>query len=551
MHGKKVFNQALLQILTELELPVPPKLVIEEPKDPKNGDLATNAALLLAKQAKKSPLELAQIFARRLPEICPAIIRAEAVRPGFCNVSFSPQFWQEVIPAVEKAGANFGKSNYGQKEKVLVEYVSANPTGPLHVGHGRGAATGDSVAKILAAAGFDVSTEYYLNDAGRQMRLLGQSILLRAKELKGETINFPEDCYKGKYIYDLASEILQITPDLLSLPEAEALKICQKFGEENILANIKDDLNNFCCSHDNYFPESSLIENGAVDKTFKVLAESGRSFEKDGAIWFDTQNLEDDQNRVLRKSDGSLTYFATDIAYHHDKFQRGYTWLIDVWGADHHGYIPRMKAAIREMGRDPEKFSVLLIQLVNLMENGKPKGMSTRAGEFVTLADVINDVGTDAARFMFLSRSPDVPLDFDLELAKKRSLDNPVYYVQYAHARICALARRAEERGIILADAPGAKLLSLLTEPEELAILRQLDDFENTVIAAARNLAPHYITRWLMDLAAKLHAYYAKFPILQQDNLALSQARMALLKASGQALRNGLSLLGVSAPDAM
>lgn len=551
MHGQKFLKKALSDILSEMGLPVPEKMVVEEPKDPKNGDLSTNAALLLAKEAKQPPMALAEKLALRLVETRPEIASAVAAKPGFCNVVFVPKFWQEVIPEVERQGNDFGKSNAGDHERVLVEYVSANPTGPLHVGHGRGAAVGDSVARILEAAGYDVATEYYLNDAGRQMRLLGLSILVRAKELSGQATELPKDCYKGEYIIDLARELLEARPDLITLPENEAQEICSIFGQEKILAGIKADLARFGCRHDRYFSESSLVKGGAVEKAFEALKSKGRSFEADGALWFESKSLGDDQNRVLKKSDGSLTYFASDIAYHKDKFDRGYEWLIDVWGADHHGYIPRMKAAIMDMGQNPDKFSVLLIQLVNLFENGKAVGMSTRAGEFVTLAEVLDEVGVDAARFMFLSRSCDVSLDFDLELARRRTLDNPVYYVQYAHARVCALMRRAEERGIIIPQKSDPASLSLLVEPEDIAILRQLDAYAPTVAAAAKATAPHYITRWLMELSARLHAYYAKHTIIQADNPALTLARLALLRASGQAIRNGLELLGVSAPESM
>lgn len=548
MGPSQIIREALSEICGQMNLPVPAKLVVEAPKNPSHGDLSTNVALLLAKEAKQPPRKLAEQIAEALPDVCDSILRVEIAGPGFCNITMKTGYWTGFIQAIEEAGASWGHSEIGHGRRALVEYVSANPTGPLHIGHGRGAAIGDSVARILRAAGYGVETEYYLNDAGRQMRLLGKSILLRARQSKGEEIEFPEDCYKGDYIKELASEILALRPELLEMDDP--VDICRKFGMEKILAGIKADLARFRCEHQRFFSESSLVDNGAVAKTLDTLRASGRSYEEDGAIWFETISLGDDRNRVLRKSDGTLTYFATDIAYHHDKFDRGNDWLIDVWGADHHGYIPRMTAAIVDMGQDPAKLSILLVQLVKLLANGEVLPMSTRAGEFVTLAQIIDEVGVDAARFMFLSRSCDSPLDFDLEVVKRRSLDNPVYYVQYAHARVQALLRRAMEKGIPLQN-PSAEGLSQLDTADDMAILRQLADFEEVCQAAATALAPHYISRYVLDLAARLHSYYAKYTVIQPDDLALSQARLRMLRCAGQVLANGLFLLGVEAPEAM
>lgn len=551
MKAKEVLASALNIILADMNLPVPEKLVIEEPKDSKFGDLSTNVAMLLAKTAGQPPRKIAENLAARLTEQLPQIVRATVAGPGFINITFSPKIWRETIIDVEKEGASYGYSNVGANRKVLVEYVSANPTGPLHVGHGRGAALGDSVARLLRASGYNVATEYYLNDAGRQMRMLGLSIWLRAKELLGGTAEFPEDCYKGEYIRELARELLQKQPDLLTLPEADGQSICQSWGTEQILAGIRVDLDKFGCGIDRYASEAALVKNGAVDAAMQHLHESGKSYEEAGALWLNTMENGDDRNRVLRKSDGFLTYFATDIAYHQDKFDRGHEWLIDVWGADHHGYIPRMRAAITDMGHDPNKFSVMLVQLVNLLRNGEQVAMSTRSGQFETLANVIREVGSDAARFMFLSRSSDSPLDFDLDLAKKRTMDNPVYYVQYAHARVCALLRRAAERGINVSASTPPEILARLDNAEEITILRHLSIFAETIARAAQNLAPHQISKYLLDLAALLHSYYAKYKIIMCDDFALSSARLSLLRASGQVLANGLYLLGVSAPDTM
>lgn len=551
MQPKIALANALNDVIAELGLETPEKLVIEEPRQAEFGDLSTNAALLLAKQAGKPPRELASRIAARLKEICPLISNVEVAGPGFCNFTFAPQAWRGIIARIETEGGAFGNSGAGKGKRALVEYVSANPTGPLHVGHGRGAALGDSAARLLRAAGYAVATEYYLNDAGRQMETLGKSIRLRALEETGQKVEYPQDCYQGEYIRELARQVLAENPDLPALSEDGAIAICREFGASEILTEIKTDLAEFRCEHQSFASEKSYLDNGAVAKALGKLEAEGRLYEKDGALWLETVSQNDDHDRVLRKSDGSLTYLATDIAYHRDKFSRGFEWLIDVWGADHHGYIPRMRAAIRDMGDDPDKFTVLLVQLVNLLRDGKPVAMSTRAGEFVTLAEVVREVGTDAARFMFLSRSNESPLDFDLELAKRRSLDNPVYYVQYAHARVCALLRRAEERGVKVPEKTAPELLAPLDSREEIALMRQLCAFEDVVADAAAALAPWRVSRYLLGISGIMHGYYAQRKIIDADDEAGTIARLALLRACAQTIRNGLFLLGVSAPEIM
>lgn len=551
MRAIDTLRTALMGILTEEGLAWPSKTVIEPPRDPRHGDLSVNAAMLLAKEARTAPRELAQLFARRLMERCPDLQGAEAAGPGFCNVTFSPGFWQRTVTDIETAGEVWGRSAEQKPRRILLEYVSANPTGPLHVGHGRGAAVGDSLARLLRAVGHEVHTEYYINDAGRQMRLLGLSVWLRVRELAGRDVVFPEDFYRGEYIVQLARTMLDAAPGLPDMPEDQGQDRCYDFAMNAILNGIKADLADFRVEHQNWFSEKTLVEDGAVDAAFAALTTNGHTREQDGAFWFATQTLGDDKDRVLRKSDGSLTYFASDIAYHHDKFRRGYDWLIDVWGADHHGYIPRMRAAITAMGKAGESFDVVLIQLVNLLRNGKPVSMSTRAGTFETLADVIKEVGTDAARFMFLSRKSDSPLDFDLELVKQRSMDNPVYYVQYAHARICAVLRRAQERGITLPATTDLRLLAALDTPEDMALLRKAAAFEDMLAQAARALSVHHVSHYLTELSGLLHSYYARHQVLLPEDAERSLARLALLRAIRQVLRNGLDVLGVSAPDAM
>ena len=551
MRATDVLRSALMGIVEEMGLNWPAKAVIEPPRDPKHGDLAANIAMLLAREAHKNPRELAQIFVEKLPQRCADIEKVEVAGPGFCNVTFRQHFWRKTVCEVEATGAAYGQSSVGQGRKTLVEYVSANPTGPLHVGHGRGAAVGGSLARLLRKAGFDVETEYYINDAGRQMRILGLSVWLRVKELAGRPVEWPEDYYRGSYIIDIAREMLAEDPSLPDMEDQAGQDRCYERAMNEILDGITADLADFRVEHQHWFSEKTLVESGAVKAAFDALTEAGHTFDKDGAFWFATQALGDDKDRVLRKSDGSLTYFASDIAYHHNKFQRGYDWLIDIWGADHHGYVPRMRAAITAMGKPRESFDVVLIQLVNLLQGGKPVSMSTRAGTFETLADVVKEVGAAAARFMFLSRKSDTSLDFDLELATQRSLDNPVYYVQYAHARICAVLRRAEERGITLPAAATDELLAALDTPEDMALLRKMAGFEDMVATAAQALAVHHVSHYLMDLAGMLHSYYAKHQVLLADDTARTLSRLALLRAVSQVLRNGLDLLGVSAPEAM
>lgn len=551
MRATQELTHALQKVVAELGYAWPAKAVIESPKGNHNCDLAANVAMVLAKEAHCPPRELAARLAAELPQHSAAIAAVDIAGPGFLNVTFTPDFWHQTVLDIEHAAENFGSVTLGAGRKTQVEFVSANPTGPLHIGHGRGAAVGDSLARLLRFAGFDVSTEYYVNDAGRQMRLLGFSVWMRAKELHGESIEIPKDFYRGDYIIDLAREVLALHPDLLECSEAAGQDICFEYAMQSILAGIKQDLQDFRVEHQVWFSEKTLVEHGAVEETFARLKKSGLAFEQDNALWFATTTLGDDKDRVLKKSDGTLTYFASDIAYHDDKYQRGFDVLIDVWGADHHGYIPRMRAAVSALGRAPESFDVVLIQLVNLLANGKPISMSTRAGTFETLADVVKEVGVDAARFMFLSRKSDSPLDFDLELVKQRTMDNPVYYVQYAHARICAVLRRATERGLTLSDAVTLAELAPLRTAEDMALLRMIERFDDEIYAAASALAAHHVSHYLMELASVLHSYYAKHQVIQNDDPKLTIARLALLRSVAQVLRNGLTLLGVSAPDTM
>ncbi len=551
MDAIQSLRAALQKIVQEMGLNFPAKVTIEPPRDVKHGgDLAANVAMMLSKEAKMAPRALAESLAEKLQAEA-NIATVEVAGPGFLNVTFKPKFWQETLLHMEAQGNRFGADVVEEKKKAQVEYVSANPTGPLHIGHGRGAAVGDSLARILRFAGHEVATEYYINDAGNQMRLLGYSVWLRARELAGLEVQWPESYYKGSYIIDIAKEMLDKEPQLLEKDDAVAQDECYEYAMNSIMDGIKQDLQDFRVGHEVWFSEKSLVDRGAIDAGFAALKDAGLSYEKDDALWFATESLGDDKDRVLRKSDGSLTYFASDIAYHHHKFERGFDYLIDVWGADHHGYIPRMRAAIAAIGHKQEDFDVVLIQLVNLLENGKPVSMSTRAGTFETLADVVAEVGVDAARFMFLSRKSDSPLDFDLELVKQRSMDNPVYYVQYAHARICALLRRCEEGGLSLPETSGKAEVQALTHADDLALIRMAARFPHVVKLAAQNLGPHFISHYLSECASTLHSYYAKHHILQEQDTQLAKARLTLLRTVGRMLATGLDLLGVSAPKAM
>jgi arginyl-tRNA synthetase len=478
----------------------------------------------------------------------PRIAGIDIAGPGFLNFTFAPSFWHETIAAVREAGGGYGTSTLGNGVRVQVEYVSANPTGPLHIGHGRGAALGDSLVRILEKAGYDVEAEYYVNDAGRQMLILGSSIWYRLKELAGRDVAEPEDYYRGDYIIDIARDVLAANPGILDMDEAKAVEICKDHGMNDILDGIRDDLRAFGVRHDVWFSEKSLVADGLVDETFADLRASGLGFEEDGAFWFRSTRFGDDKDRVLRKSSGDTTYFASDIAYHDHKFKRGFDLVVDIWGADHHGYVPRMMAACEALGKKGG-LHVILVNLVNLLRDGEPVAMSTRAGEFETLKDVVDEVGADAARFMFLSRKSDSRLDFDLELVKQKTMDNPVYYVQYAHARISSLFAKAAEAGVSAAEPDGASLALLDTE-YDMDVLRLLDQYPDYVESAARTQSPHLISSYLQELASTLHRYYTNCHVLSADP-GVASARLMLLGCVAAVVRDGLGLLGVSAPESM
>ena len=551
MRGEIYLNDKLASFVQAKGWEWPEKATLEPPKDEKFGDLASNLAMMLTKQARTAPRKIAEEIREAMLSQCPDVEAIDIAGPGFLNFFFKRSFWLATVPEVASNQETYGTSELGKTTRVQVEYVSANPTGPLHIGHGRGAAIGDSLTRILRATGHEVQTEYYLNDAGRQMLLLGNSVWVRLKQLAGEDIPFPDESYKGEYIKDIAADILADKGKaFLDTPEDEAIEYCKTVAVDIILAGIKEDLANFRVEHQNWFSEKSLVDEGIVEKALAALKEKGLAYDKDGALWFESTRFGDDKDRVLRKSNGYLTYFASDIAYHANKIQRGFDLMVDIWGADHHGYVPRMKAGIEAVGNDRESLQVILVQLVNLLRGGEQIAMSTRAGKFETLADVCEEVGVDAARFIFLSRKSDSHLDFDLDVVKQQSMDNPVYYVQYAHARICSLMAKAKERGVEDTD-PDMDLLALLDTPEDLALLKRMDRFPDILALASRTLSPHHVSYYLQELAGELHRYYNVHHILNAPNPELLQARLHLFKAVAQVVRNGLALLGVSAPEKM
>lgn len=550
MRARQFIEKALKEAVEAKGLVWPEQATVEPPRDKRFGDLACNAAMMLAKQAKTNPRQLAEELKDRILAAHEEISTIEVAGPGFLNFTLGQSFWSSLLPRVLEAGEEYGRTDVGGGRKVQVEFVSANPTGPLHIGHGRGAALGDGLTRILRATGHEVLTEYYVNDAGRQMFILGGSILYRARQEKGLDPAEPEDYYKGDYIKNLAREVLDRNPGLMDMEEDEAVAVCREYGMDSILEGIKRDLGDFGVNHEVWFSEKSLVSSGKVEETFQSLRDRNMAYDEDGALWFRSTELGDDKDRVLKKSNGDLTYFASDIAYHDDKYRRGFDLVVDIWGADHHGYVPRMKAAVQALGKDPEdNFTVILVQLVTLLRGGEPVAMSTRAGEFETLADVVQEVGADAARFIFLSRKSDSPLEFDLELVKQKTMENPVYYVQYAHARIRSMLRKAREQDVTAPD-PERDILSLLDTEEDLIIFRLLDQYPDILASAARTLSPHLVTFHLRELAQGLHRYYTVNQVLSAEG-DLAGARLLLVTAVARVLKNGLNVLGIDAPERM
>ena len=527
-----------------------PAYSLDEPPKNIGADLASNLAMLAAKQLKTNPRTVAGELSDLIASAPSGNIeRVEIAGAGFLNLHLSDSFLHGLLRRILDEKSEFGRETRGAQEKVLIEFVSANPTGPLHIGHGRGAAIGDSLARVFDRLGYRVEKEYYLNDVGNQMNMLGRSLEARYRELKGEAAEFPEDGYKGEYIRDIAKKLLAGgTPEKDIDFKAVALR--------EMTAAIDKDLERFDVRFDNWFAESVIAletspEAGnktEVENVCDWLKDRGLAYEKEGALWFESSRFGDDKDRVLKRSDGRFTYLASDIAYHKRKLERGYSRLLNLWGADHHGYVARMKAAVQALGSAPEKLTVILYQLVSLVRNGVPVAMSTRAGEFVTLEEVLKEVGKDACRFFFLLRAPDSQLEFDLELAKKQSSENPVFYVQYVHARCSSLFKESSLRNIVY-DSKKADL-GLLSAKEERDLIKKLVSFNDTLELCLKTLSPHHITGYLMEVADHFHRFYERCRVLGEDK-KLSWARLALVESVQIIIRNGLHLLGVSAPERM
>ena len=534
----------------ELELSPFPEIVVEKPKDEKMGDFSTNVAMALARSERKNPKVIAESVARYIKNGSNYLSQVEIAGPGFINLKMSNEFFLERLKNAVKQGDGFGQTDVGQGTKVMIEFVSANPTGPLHVGHGRGAAVGDALGRILKKAGYDLSTEYYINDVGNQMNFLGRSTWLRYRELLGEAIEFPDDHYRGEYIKNIANEIVEQKGDeFLSKPEEECLPFFRKFAKDNILKGIEKDLAEFRVNFDYWFSEQSLYEDNSVERAIEWLKGKGHIYEKDGAVWLKSSAFNDDKDRVIVKQTGEKTYFCSDIAYHQNKISRGFKRLINLMGADHHGYVPRMEAVLEAMGYDKKTFKIFLIQFVSLLRAGEKVSMSTRAGEFETLADVVSEVGVDVARYYFLMRSSDTHLDFDLELAKKETPENPVFYIQYAHARICSIFRTAEEKGVVWNRSNEVNLAPLVEE-EEFGIIRAVLAFPEVVEKSARAMEVHRIPHFLLDMVSRFHGYYSRHRVISDDK-ALTLARLFLLDSIRITIRNGFELMGILAPEKM
>ena len=583
-HLQGLLERALARLVEEGALPAEARtrpVQVERTRDPGHGDFATNIALVLAKAAARPSRQLAEAIVAALPSD-PAVAKVEIAGPGFINFFVDPAAQFAIVGRILEQGERFGHSDIGRGRRIHIEFVSANPTGPLHVGHGRGAAYGASVANLLAAAGFQVHREYYVNDAGRQMDILTVSIWMRYLELSGETVPFPANGYRGDYIRDIARTLRERVGDRYRRPAAEVLaglppdapagdkeayidalivrartllgedayeEVFQT-GLQAILADIREDLAAFGVHYDQWFSERALVRAGRVEQALETLRRGGWLYEKDGATWFASSCLGDEKDRVVVRDNGQYTYFASDIAYHLDKLERGFEHLIDVWGADHHGYVPRLKAAIQALGADPEVLEVRLVQFAILYRGKEKVPMSTRAGEFVTLRQLREEVGRDAARFFYVMRKPEQHLDFDLELAVSQSNDNPVYYVQYAHARVCSVFRQLREKGWRWDRDAGLENLARLTEAHEQTLLATLGRYPEVVERAALQREPHQLTHYLRELAAEFHTYYNAHTFLVEDAV-LRNARLCLIEAVRQTVANGLGLLDVSAPESM
>ncbi|OAO32844.1 arginine--tRNA ligase [Mammaliicoccus lentus] len=524
-----------------------PEIKIETPKDSTNGDYSTNIAMVLTKIARKNPREIATQIVENLDTTKANVKKVDIAGPGFINFYLDQQYLTTVIETALNKGETFGQADESKNESIIVEYVSANPTGDLHIGHARNAAVGDTLSNILSAAGYDVTREYYINDAGKQIENLAQSIEARYDQAMGVDTELPEDGYYGKDIISIGKDLAEKHPEIKDQPEEERIKTFRKLGLDYEMAKLKNDLNDFNIHFDSWFSETSLYEANEITAVLDKMTELGYTLEKDGATWLRTTEFGDDKDRVLVKQDGTYTYFLPDIAYHYDKVERKFDKLINLFGADHHGYINRLKASLETFGVDSNRLEIQIMQMVRLLQDGVEVKMSKRTGNAITLRDIMDEVGVDAARYFLTMRSPDTHFDFDMELAKKESQDNPVYYAQYAHARISSIIRQAEEKGIKLDKDVD---LSLITHDKAFELLKKIAEFEPTIVSAAESRSPHRMTNYIQDLAAQFHKFYNAEKVLT-DDIEKTKAHLALIEAARITLRNALKLIGVSAPESM
>ncbi|MBN2059332.1 MAG: arginine--tRNA ligase [Deltaproteobacteria bacterium] len=531
-----------------------PEFVIEIPNNPDHGHFATNLPMNLASSQKRNPREIADIIVRNIEDGEGLMSDITIAGPGFINFIIRKDIWLDLLNTIVDMGDRYGSNNPNSNEKILFEFVSANPTGPLHLGHGRGAALGDTICRILTFRGYEVVREFYVNDAGIQVRLLGESIFSRWKQKSDPGYPFPENGYHGDYIVELANQISS-EKDITGMEMEEAVLLCAEMGKNRMLKEIKRDLEQFRVSFDIWFNETDLYTSGRIEKSLEKIKEKGKIYEKDGAIWIETTAFGDDKDRVIKKQNGQFTYFSSDISYHLNKWERGFTRAVNIWGADHHGYVQRVKAAIMANDIEESWLSVLLVQLVKLWESGQEIKMSKRSGQYVTVRELIEEVGVDAVRFVFLTKSHDSQLDFDIDRVKRHDSENPVYYVQYAHARVCSIFRKAGLENISLPEEP-ARILHRLEMDEEIQLIRYMSEFPSLLEDICKTYEAHRLTYFLTELAAMFHRYFnlgnknPEYRIITEDR-TLCQARLCLAEATRTVINNGLKLLGIDSPDRM
>lgn len=533
--------------LGQLSFDTLPEVSLEVPKEKAHGNFASNLAMALSKTVKKPPREIAQLLIANF-DSNPYVANVQIAGPGFINFYLNDHWLDEVLASILNQKKDYGNNSDLKGNKIQLEFVSANPVGPMNVVNARAAALGDTLSHLFKASGALTEKEYYVNDYGVQVQTLGRSIDARYRELLGENVEFPEDGYRGEYIYDIARQLIETKGDsYLKLPEENRIETFRDLGYKQMLASQKKDLMNYGVEYDVWFSERSLHESGKVDRVLKVLEDRGLTFESEDAVWLRTTNFGDDKDRVLKTSDHRTTYFTADIAYHLNKFERGFDLVINIWGPDHHGYIPRMKAAIAALGIEPDRLEVLIAQQINLIKDGKPFKMSKRRGEFITMADLLEDVGNDAARWFFLMRSPDSHLDFDMDLARSQTNENPVFYVQYAYARICSIFRQATDEQQAFKDGES---FAEYWDEEEKNLVEKAAHFPDLISEAARRREPHRLTGYLLELATLFHSYYNKRRFIS-DDLGLTKSRLSIAKGLGYLFERGLKMLGVSVPERM